>query len=151
MDWDTLFNLLNMDKESRQSLIDSNPSLKKYFSDNNFKRKPKRLNSPLAKKLEDPKHRLTEQFHSLKDIYKILELEEFDELRKKNYIAEYNEASKIKHPVKKHYRLQQLYSQIQQDIEYFIGQEEKGDSIKDLPLEEQIQQSILAGSKEFKK
>lgn len=148
LDWDTLFRLLTLDKKSKQKLIDSNPTLKKHISDNTFKRKPKRLNSPLAKKLETTKHRLTQKYYSLKDIYQILELEEFDELRKKNYIATYEDISKIPDKQEKNYQLSQLYSQIKKDVKYFIGHEEN--PMLDLPVEDQIQQGILLGSKEFK-
>lgn len=125
--------------------------LKKYFSKDRLKRKPKHLDSPIAKKLEDPKHKLTEQYFSLKDIYKIFEITEFDELRKEKYLAEYEEIIKITSPKKRNYQLSQLYAQIEQDIQYFIGKEESQDEMKNMPLEDQIQQNIILGSKDFKK
>ena len=151
MDWDTLFRLLTLDKESRQKYIDSNPALKKHISKDTFKRKPKRLDSILAKKLEDPRHKLTEKYYSLTDIYQILDLEEFDPLRKQSYIAQYQRMNKIKDPQERNYQLSRLYSQIKEDVEFFIGEEEKGDYMKNLPVDEQIQQSRLVGSKEFQK
>ncbi|MDP2909139.1 MAG: hypothetical protein Q8N77_05015 [Nanoarchaeota archaeon] len=144
-----ILKLLNLDTSSRQRLINSHPLLKKYFLENSLKRNPKRLDSPLAKKLEDPKHRLTEQYYSLKDIYKILEISEFDQLRKNNYLMMHESIMKITDPETQNYQLSQLYSQIKQDIKYFIGKEEK--LTEDLPLEDQIQHNILLGSKDFKK
>lgn len=149
MDLNNILKLLNLDTNSRQKLINSHPLLKKYFSKNSLKRNPKRLDSPLAKKLEDPKHRLTEQYYSLKDIYKILEISEFDELRKNNYLMMHESIMKITDPETQNYQLSQLYSQIKQDIKYFIGEEEN--ALGDMPLEDQIQHNILLGSKDFKK
>lgn len=149
MDMNNILKLLNLDTSSRQRLINSHPLLKKYFLENSLKRNPKRLDSPLAKKLEDPKHRLTEQYYSLKDIYKILEISEFDQLRKNNYLMMHESIMKITDPETQNYQLSQLYSQIKQDIKYFIGKEEK--LTEDLPLEDQIQHNILLGSKDFKK
>ncbi len=151
MDVDNLLRLLNLDRSSRERLIDSHPLLKKYFSKDSLKRKPKHLGSPIAKKLEDPKHKLTEQYFSLKDIYKIFEIAEFDELRKERYLAEYEEIIKITSPKKRNYQLSQLYAQIEQDIQYFIGKEENRDEMKNMPLEDKIQQNIILGSKDFKK
>lgn len=144
-----LLRFLNLDKSSKEKLISSHPLLKKYFSGETQRRKPKRLNSPLAKKLENPKHRLTEQYSSLKDINKILEVEEFDELRKETYLITYEKISKIEDPEDKNYQFSRLYAQIKQDVEYFIGKEEN--PTKGLSIEDQIEQNIILGSKEFKK
>lgn len=148
IDLSYLFKLLNIDKEYKQKLVNSNSILKKYFSEGALKRKPKTLKSILAKKLEDPEHRLMEQFYSLKDINKISEIEEFDELRRLNYLTEHEEKSKIKHPTKHHFELGKLYSAIEQDIKYFIGKEKEKNIEKDLPIEKQIRQRIILGSDE---
>jgi len=144
----TFFELLSLDKEARQKVIDSNPLLKKYFSGNTLKRKPKRLDSKLAKKLEDPRHRLTEKYYSLENIYEILELEEFDELRKETYLARYNQLQKIADSQERNSRLSQLYSQIKQDIEYFIGKEER-QPIDGMSIEDQMKMNQIIGSGEF--
>lgn len=139
---------LNLDKKSRKKIIDSDKNLKKY-SDQILKRKPKRLNTKLAKKLENPQHRLTEQYFSLRDMEKIEEITEFDDLRKNTYLIQYNQAMKMRDPSEQSYQLSRLYGQIKEDIQYFIGQEEKGDEFKHLPLEEQIQQSKIIGAGQF--
>lgn len=151
MDLNNIFRYLNLDKSSKQKVISSHPLLKKYFSNTTSRRKPKRLDSLLAKKLEDVRHRLTEQYFSLKDIYKILEIEEFDGLRKQSYLVAYEKIQKtIEDLEDKNYQLSRLYAQIKQDIKYFTGEEEK-ESVEGLTIEDQIQQRIILGSKEFKK
>lgn len=149
MDLNNLFKLLNLDKNSRDKLIYSHPLLKEHFSNDFLRRKHKKLDSPLAKKLEDKRQRLIEQYYSLKDIYKILGIGEFDKIRKQDYIRAYKEISKIQSPKKRNYQLLQLYDKIQQDIEYFVGEEEQ--TSDDLPVEDQIRKNILLGSTEFEK
>jgi len=149
MDVNNWLRLMYLDRSSRERLIDSHPLLKKYFSKDSLKRKPKHLDSPIAKKLEDPKHKLTEQYFSLKNIYKIFEIAEFDEIRKLDYITNYKEISAIQDPTDKNYRMTQLYSQIKQDIEYFIGKEKQ--ISEDIPIEDQIKHNIIIGSSEFEK
>lgn len=152
MDVNNWLRLMYLDRSSKERLVDSHPLLKKYFSKDSLKRKPKHLGSPLAKKLEDHKHKLTEQYFSLTDFKKIFEIIEFDELRKEKYMVEYeNIMKRIKNPKDKNYALSQLYAQIEQDVQYFIGKEEKRDEIKNIPIEDQIQQNIILGSKDFKK
>jgi len=146
-----LFRIINLDKKTRNDMISSNTALNKYLSKDSLKRKPKYLSTSLAKKLEDPRHRLTEQYFSLAEFNKIFEIIEFDELRKDRYEVEYCSIMKINDPATKNNSLSQLYAQIKQDIQYFIGQEEKQEDKENIPLEDQIQQSIILGSKDFKK
>ena len=135
---------------SKKDFINSNPILKKHFSKDIFKRKPKRLNSPLAKKLENPRHRLTEFYYSLKDnIERILELDEFDDHRKMRYLAMYDGICKISDSQYKNYEISKLYAEIKEAIEYFIGQEEN--PIQDLPIEAQICKNKILGANQFEK
>ena len=150
IDINDLMKYWTLDKKSRKKMIESNPTLSKY-SDQLLKRKPKRLDSELAKKLENPEHRLTGQYFSLKDIEKIEDIKEFDELRKNSYIIQYNRIIKVKDPSEQSYQLSRLYGQIKEDIQYFIGQQMGGEGLKDLPLEEQIERSKIIGAGQFKK
>lgn len=146
-----LFKLMNLDKKTRDEIINSHSILRKNIPKDSFKRKPKYLDTLLAKKLEDHKHRLIEQYFSLTEFKKIFEITEFDELRKEQYMIKYENIMKLKDSETKNYSLSQLYSQIKQDIQYFIGKEENQDEMKNMPLEDQIQQNIILGSKDFKK
>lgn len=144
------FRWLSMDKASRNDFINSNPLLKKYS--NTTKRKPKRLDSSLAKKLEDSRHELTDFYYSLgENMDRILELDQFDDYSKMEYLAAYDGICRIPDEQQKNYELSNLYGRIKKAIEFFIGEEEKKTESSNLPIEAQIQKNILLGSEKFKK
>ncbi len=151
-----ILKFLYLDLKSRDQLIESNSFFQKHFLDlhsKKQKRKPRRLNSVLAKKLENPRLKLVTKYENLKDDFNnIYEIEIFDEIRQLEFMAQYERIQKIRDVVQQNLKLGELYSQIRSEIEGYLGYEEKKSHFsEETPLEVQLEQSRILGSKHFQK
>ena len=77
----------------------------------------------------------------------ISSMSKFDDLRQKTYFASFERASKEPNPKDKHGQLGQLYTQMEQELGYFVGIDANPGRFDDMSYEEQINMYTMLGTK----
>ena len=83
-----------------------------------------------------------EKDHSLID-----KVGHFDELRKKTTRVQLKELTKERNPVQYHYKAQQFFQRLSQDLSYFVGVTANPGKFDDMEFEEQISMYVPLGQR----
>ena len=140
-----LSRILNLCKLGTDGLMEYNPSLKKYLSEE--PKKSRRLSSDLASRIRSRGEEVKELYESLsKNPDAIFQIYEFSEILQEKYSLRLERARNLKDPADQNEKLADIYGEIRTNIIQSLG---LVDADANLSHEERLEQAMQFGRRYF--